>query len=96
VKKDILNAVRQIPMCHLTPLAALDSDFLLKRNQGGRGHRDLVRKDGVERKALTWLAAALVNVWDMVKCLETDKMVNYSETEIKDYESIGKEKVLKV
>jgi len=36
----------------------------------------------VEMEALTGVAAALLNVWDMVKYLEKDGTGNYPETEI--------------
>ena len=41
-----------------------------------------VGKTGVEMEALTGVAVALLNVWDMVKYLEKDETGNYPETEI--------------
>jgi cyclic pyranopterin monophosphate synthase len=36
----------------------------------------------VEMEALTGVAVALLNIWDMVKYLEKDETGNYPETEI--------------
>jgi cyclic pyranopterin monophosphate synthase len=38
----------------------------------------------VEMEALTGVAVALLNIWDMVKYLEKDETGNYPETEIVD------------
>jgi cyclic pyranopterin phosphate synthase len=46
----------------------------------------------VEMEALTGVAAALLNVWDMVKYLEKDETGNYPETEIETIRVIEKMK----
>ncbi len=51
-----------------------------------------VGKTGVEMEALTGVAAALLNVWDMVKYLEKDETGNYPETVIENIRVTGKKK----
>ena len=53
-----------------------------------------VGRTGVEMEALTGVAVALLNVWDMVKYLEKDKTGNYPHTEIEVIRVIRKEKLV--
>ena len=74
---------RMIPLCHPIPLTGLEVNFEL----GAGDVRATVTvtsvgKTGVEMEALAGVAAALLNVWDMVKYLEKDETGNYPETEI--------------
>ncbi len=94
-KGDVLNTARLaavlavkdtpriIPLCHPIPLTGMDVDFQV---EAGRVSVEVavtsVGRTGVEMEALTGVAAALLNVWDMVKYLEKDETGNYPETEI--------------
>jgi cyclic pyranopterin phosphate synthase len=49
-------------------------------------------KTGVEMEALTGVAAALLNVWDMVKYLEKDETGNYPETVMETIQVMEKRK----
>ena len=72
-----------LPFCHNIPITGVDVDVDVEG--------DYVRatvtvrttaKTGVEMDALSGVAAALLNVWDMVKYLEKDERGNYPYTEI--------------
>jgi cyclic pyranopterin monophosphate synthase len=56
------------------------------------GHRYVSGNDGVEMEALTGVAVALLNIWNMVKYLEKDETGNYPETEKVDLRVIEKNK----
>jgi cyclic pyranopterin phosphate synthase len=74
---------RLIPLCHPIPITGLEVDFEVEA-ESVRATVTVtsVGKTGVEMEALTGVAVALLNVWDMVKYLEKDKTGNYPETEI--------------
>ena len=82
-----------IPMCHPIPLTGIDVDFKFRK--------EIIEaivtvtslgKTGVEMEALTGAAAALLNIWDMVKYLEKDETGNYPETEIVEIKVLEKRK----
>ena len=81
----VKDTPRLIPLCHPIPITGLEVIFEFEHS--------LVRatvkvtsmgKTGVEMEALTGVAAALLNVWDMVKYLEKDETGNYPETVIEN------------
>ncbi len=89
----VKDTPRLIPLCHPIPITGLDVDFEIDV----RRVRAIVTvtslgKTGVEMEALTGVAAALLNVWDMVKYLEKDDTGNYPETEIESIMVIEKRK----
>lgn len=81
----VKDTPRIVPMCHPIPITGTDVNFDVR-------HETVkvtvtvtsVGKTGVEMEALTGVAAALLNIWDMVKYLEKDETGNYPETEIKE------------
>ncbi len=91
----VKDTPRIIPMCHPIPITGIDVDFQIE-------HRIVKTtvtvtsfgKTGVEMEALTGVAAALLNIWDMVKYLEKDETGNYPETEIMEIKCWKKEKVV--
>jgi len=79
----VKDTPRLIPLCHSIPITGLDVNFEIEE----RRVRATVTvtsegKTGVEMEALTGVAVALLNVWDMVKYLEKDETGNYPQTEI--------------
>ncbi len=79
----VKDTPRLIPLCHPIPITGLDVDFLVEQ-ESVRATVTVtsVGKTGVEMEALSGVAAALLNVWDMVKYLEKDETGNYPETKI--------------
>ena len=79
----VKDTPRIIPFCHPIPITGLEVDFEF---QAGRVLATVcvmsMGRTGVEMEALTGVAAALLNVWDMVKYLEKDETGNYPETRI--------------
>jgi cyclic pyranopterin phosphate synthase len=82
-----------IPLCHNVPIGSVDTAFTL-----GEAHieaRCTVTADyrtGVEMEALTGVAVALLNIWDMVKYLEKDAEGQYPDTWITDVKVTEKRK----
>ncbi len=89
----VKDTPRLIPLCHPIPITGLDVNFDL---EGERVRATVtvtsVGKTGVEMEALTGVAVALLNVWDMVKYLEKDETGNYPETEIEEIRVLQKRK----
>lgn len=89
----VKDTPRLIPLCHPIPITGLDVNFDL---EGGRVRATVtvtsVGRTGVEMEALTGVAVALLNVWDMVKYLEKDETGNYPETEIEEIRVLQKRK----
>ena len=92
----VKDTPRLIPLCHPIPITGLEVIFEFEQS--------LVRatvkvtsmgKTGVEMEALTGVAAALLNVWDMVKYLEKDETGNYPETVIENIRVTEKKKGLR-
>ncbi len=89
----VKDTPRLIPLCHPIPITGLDVNFEIET---GRVRATVtvtcVGKTGVEMEALTGVAAALLNVWDMVKYLEKDETGNYPETEMEGIRVLEKMK----
>jgi len=89
----VKDTPRLIPMCHPIPITGLEVNFdLEERRVRATVTVTSLGRTGVEMEALTGVAAALLNVWDMVKYLEKDGTGNYPETEIEDVYVVRKEK----
>ena len=89
----VKDTPRLIPLCHPIPITGLDVNFEFEE----RRVKVTVKvtsegKTGVEMEALTGVAAALLNVWDMVKYLEKDETGNYPETVMETIQVIEKRK----
>jgi cyclic pyranopterin phosphate synthase len=91
----VKDTPRLIPLCHQIPITGLDVNFEIEeRRIRATVTVTSVGKTGVEMEALTGVAAALLNVWDMVKYLEKDETGNYPETEIEEIRVLQKRKGL--
>ena len=89
----VKDTPRLIPMCHPIPITGLEVSFAFgERRVRAEVTVTSVGKTGVEMEALTGVAAALLNVWDMVKYLEKDETGNYPETVIENIRVTGKKK----
>ena len=82
-----------LPFCHNIPITGVDVDVSLEPD-GVRATVTVraVARTGVEMEALNGVAAALLNVWDMVKSLEKDETGNYPWTRISDIRVLNKVK----
>ena len=89
----VKDTPRLIPLCHPIPITGLEVNFEI---EGGRVRATVtvtsVGKTGVEMEALTGVAVALLNVWDMVKYLEKDETGNYPQTVIEEIRVVEKRK----
>ena len=82
---------RQIPMCHPIPITGVDVEFVLLTDRiRATVSVTSVGRTGVEMEALAGAAAALLNVWDMVKYLEKDGTGNYPSTCIEEIRVVEK------
>jgi cyclic pyranopterin phosphate synthase len=89
----VKDTPRLIPLCHPIPITGLDVNFVIEaKSVRATVTVTSVGKTGVEMEALTGVAAALLNVWDMVKYLEKDETGNYPETVIESIMVIEKRK----
>lgn len=89
----VKDTPRLIPLCHPIPITGLDVNFEIEeRRVRATVTVTCVGKTGVEMEALTGVAAALLNVWDMVKYLEKDETGNYPETEMEGIRVLEKMK----
>ena len=81
----VKDTPRLIPLCHPIPITGLEVSFAFEERRV-RAEVTVTSegKTGVEMEALTGVAAALLNVWDMVKYLEKDETGNYPETVIEN------------
>ncbi len=84
-----LNAVKDtpriLPYCHPIPIESVKVYFDYDWNEGTVEVCVEVKaraKTGVEMEALTGTAAALLNLWDMVKAFEKDEAGQYPHTSI--------------
>ena len=89
----VKDTPRLLPLCHPIPITGLDVNFEIEEKR----LRATVTvtsegKTGVEMEALTGVAVALLNVWDMVKYLEKDETGNYPETEMETIRVVEKRK----
>jgi cyclic pyranopterin phosphate synthase len=89
----VKDTPRLIPLCHPIPLTGLEVKFELEQERiRATVTVTSVGKTGVEMEALTGIAVALLNVWDMVKYLEKDETGNYPKTEIEGIKVLEKKK----
>ena len=89
----VKDTPRIIPMCHTIPVTGLEVKFELEEVRVGVAVTvTSVGMTGVEMEALTGVAVALLNIWDMVKYLEKDETGNYPETEMGDFRVLEKRK----
>ncbi|MDM7912149.1 MAG: cyclic pyranopterin monophosphate synthase MoaC [Methanotrichaceae archaeon] len=89
----VKDTPRLIPLCHPIPITGLDVDFEIEA-EAVRATVTVtsVGRTGVEMEALTGVAAALLNIWDMVKYLEKDGTGNYPNTKIEEILVVKKHK----
>jgi len=74
-----------IPLCHNLPIGSVDTSFTLGDTYiDARCTVTAVYRTGVEMEALTGVAVALLNIWDMVKYLEKDEEGQYPDARITD------------
>jgi cyclic pyranopterin phosphate synthase len=88
-------AVKETPslilMCHSIPIAGVEVGFQLDQiSVKAVVTVTSVGKTGVEMEALAGVAAALLNIWDMVKYLEKDEAGGYPETLLEDIRVVEK------
>jgi cyclic pyranopterin phosphate synthase len=89
----VKDTPRLIPLCHQIPITGLEVNFEIEERQVTATVTVTSEgKTGVEMEALTGVAAALLNVWDMVKYLEKDETGNYPQTEIEKIMVVEKRK----
>ncbi len=89
----VKDTPRLIPLCHPIPLTGLDVDFELEPDRvRATVTVTTLAQTGVEMEALTGVAVALLNVWDMVKYLEKDETGNYPDTVIECIRVLEKRK----
>jgi cyclic pyranopterin phosphate synthase len=89
----VKDTPRLIPLCHQIPITGLEVNFEIEVGQvRATVTVTSLGRTGVEMEALTGVAVALLNVWDMVKYLEKDETGNYPETEIEEIRVMEKRK----
>lgn len=82
-----------LPLAHNIPITNVSVSYQLEE----QGIRVWVRvktsaKTGVEMEALVGVAAALLNIWDMVKKYEKNELGQYPETAISEIKVVAKVK----
>ncbi len=93
-----INAVKKtpylLPLCHNIPIThvSVDYEFLDDERIKVRVRVRTTAKTGVEMEALTGVAIALLNIWDMVKKYEKDQEGQYPYTAIEEIRVISKVK----
>ncbi len=89
----VKDTPRIIPMCHQISITGVDVNFRINKDTVGVAVTvTSIGKTGVEMEALTGVAVALLNIWDMVKYMEKDETGNYPETEINEIKVLEKRK----
>ncbi len=89
----VKDTPRLIPLCHPIPITGLDVNFEIEPESVRTTVAvTSVGRTGVEMEALTGVAVALLNVWDMVKYLEKDDTGNYPSTSLGDIRVVEKRK----
>jgi len=74
-----------IPLCHNVPIGSVDTSFTLGESYiEAKCRVSAIYRTGVEMEALTGVAVALLNIWDMVKYLEKDAEGQYPDARITD------------
>lgn len=89
----VKNTPNLLPLCHNIPIDSVDvsidiGDETISCECEVKAHY----KTGVEMESLAGVAAALLNIWDMVKYLEKDDEGRYPHTVIKNIGVISKKK----
>lgn len=82
-----------VPLCHPIPIEKITVD--LKVEDTAVSATVTVKafaKTGVEMEALSGVAAALLNIWDMTKMYEKDERGQYPSTSIRDIRVLSKRK----
>jgi cyclic pyranopterin phosphate synthase len=80
-------------MCHTLPIAGVEVGFQMDRDRVKAVVTvTSLGKTGVEMEALAGVAAALLNIWDMVKYLEKDEAGGYPDTLLEDVRVVEKRK----
>jgi len=85
-----------LPFCHPIPITKVSVKVAPDSNNREIVVRATVKgiyKTGVEMEALTAVALALLNIWDMVKKYEKDDRGEYPFTEISKIRVIEKKKI---
>ncbi len=89
----VKDTPRLIPLCHPIPITGLNVNFEIEpESVRTTVSVTSVGMTGVEMEALTGVAVALLNVWDMVKYLEKDDTGNYPSTSLGDIRVVEKMK----
>ncbi|MCS7146285.1 MAG: cyclic pyranopterin monophosphate synthase MoaC [Nitrososphaerota archaeon] len=82
-----------LPLCHNIRIESVELDAWVEGESGRVGVRAKVRtheKTGVEMEALTAVATALLNIWDIVKPYEKDEKGQYPHTLIESIRVVSK------
>jgi cyclic pyranopterin phosphate synthase len=89
----VKDTPRIIPMAHPIPITGVDVHFNTEHETvKAMVTVSSVGQTGVEMEALMGVAAALLNIWDMVKYREKDETGNYPEAEIEEIRVLEKKK----
>ena len=94
-----INAVKMtpllIPLCHPIPITHVDVECGVEDDEHVycRAKVKAEAKTGVEMEALTAVAVALLNIWDVVKMYEKDERGQYPETQIELIKVVEKVKL---
>ncbi|MEM0191850.1 MAG: cyclic pyranopterin monophosphate synthase MoaC [Candidatus Korarchaeum sp.] len=79
----VKDTPRSILLCHPIRVTSVNVDFSLNDDSiEVRVCVKAIAQTGVEMEALNGVAAALLNIWDMVKYLEKDESGSYPHTRI--------------
>jgi len=82
-----------LPMCHPIPITSVNATFTVDdEHVEARCGVEADYRTGVEMEALTGVAVALLNIWDMVKYLEKDENGQYPTAMITDIRVVRKAK----
>ena len=82
-----------IPLCHNIPIGKVNVNYMLQENAVEVRCTVVTNaQTGVEMEALTGVAIALLNIWDMTKYLEKDENGQYPDAVITDIRVIEKRK----
>ncbi len=82
-----------LPLCHQIPLNTVSIEMIIGRDSvEATSTVSANYRTGVEMEALVAVAAALLNVWDMVKRLEKNAGGQYPKTRITDIQVTMKKK----
>ena len=94
-----INAVKMtpllIPLCHPIPITHVNVECGVEDDEHVycRAKVKAEAKTGVEMEALTAIAVALLNIWDVVKMYEKDERGQYPETQIELIKVVEKVKL---